>query len=217
MNALTRPMVLLAAMLVAGCDAPSAIRPDFAYDPTSLSNGTLYRWPSGSTLSVYVEPPESGVSALTIATSRAMTAWNEVPEFAEFQLQGTASLNEADIVLYDRSTPNPLTPGSCLFDPRGSGYTYFCLDGGRAQVLLSASAQPTKARVLISVDRGAVNSQERYDAVVAHEMGHALGIGGHSQELSDLMYGAPIVVRPSGRDRQTLHYVLGQEPDAVLR
>jgi predicted Zn-dependent protease len=209
--------VLFLGMCALACDAPSATRPDFAYDPTSLSNGTIYRWPSGSTISVYVEPDESSLYSLVGATSRAMAVWNEVPEFAEFVLIGTSMLSEADIVVYDRAVPSPLTPGSCQFDPRGSGYTYFCLESGRAQLLTAAHLQSTKARVLISVDRGAVSSQLRYDAVVAHELGHALGIGGHSQEQSDLMYGAPIVSRPSGRDRQTLHYVLGATPDAVLR
>ena len=216
-----RRLLPLTALLVSiagnACDAPSAVRPDFAFDPTSLTNGTLYRWPSGSALYVYVEPDGSGVSALIQAASRAMSVWNAVPEFGEYTMVGTTYLSQADIVVYDRSGPNPLSPGSCDFDPRGSGYTYFCLESGRAQPLKAADGTTTNARVLISVDRGAVANQNQYDAVVAHEFGHALGIGGHSLGQSDLMYGAPVVVRPSGRDRQTLHFVLGARPDALLR
>ena len=212
------PLTALFISLVgSACDAPSAVRPDFAFDPTSLTNGTLYRWPSGSALFVYVEPDGSGVSALIQAASRAMSVWNAVPEFAEYTMVGTTYLSQADIVIYDRSVPNPLRPGSCDFDPRGSGYTYFCLESGRAQPLRAADGTTTNARVLISVDRGAVSNQSQYDAVVAHELGHALGIGGHSPDLTDVMFGAPTVARPSGRDRQTMHYVLGAQPGALLR
>ncbi len=38
----------------------------------------------------------------------------------------------------------------------------------------------SSVRVLIRVDRGAVASQAVYNALVAHEFGHALGIGAHS-------------------------------------
>jgi len=52
--------------------------------------------------------------------------------------------------------------------------------------------------------------------VVAHEMGHVVGIGGHSPPTSDLMYTRPTVSAPTDRDRATLRNVLGRPADITL-
>jgi predicted Zn-dependent protease len=63
---------------------------------------------------------------------------------------------------------------------------------------------------------GRTSSQEVLNAVVAHEFGHALGIGGHSPNAQDVMFGAPTVSVPTGRDAQTLQFVLGERPRFTL-
>ena len=70
--------------------------------------------------------------------------------------------------------------------------------------------------VVIRVDIGRVTSQAGLTAVVAHELGHALGIGGHSDQPLDLMFGLPTVLTPSGRDGATLRFLLGQHADLIL-
>ena len=52
--------------------------------------------------------------------------------------------------------------------------------------------------------------------VVLHEIGHALGIGGHSAVDTDAMYAFPVVWSPSRRDALTLRYVLHRRPDLTL-
>jgi hypothetical protein len=212
------PFLVLPLLLLAGCDAPTAARPEAAYSPTSLTGGVLYRWPNGSTLRVWVEPDADG--ELASATQKAMARWNALSAFDEFRLERASTLAEANVVVYDRSVANPMGTGDCLFDPRGSGYTYFCLtegDGGVAMRLPTSSGGTTNVSVVISVDRGRLETLALYDAVVAHELGHALGIGGHSPDAGDLMFGAPVVSVPTRRDEQTLLYVLGQRPAAFLR
>jgi len=206
---------------VISCDAPTGTRPDFAYDPTTLSRGQLYRWASGQQISVWAEAG-TGLSTVDLgsAVRQAMTSWNAVPQFAEFTLSMAASIGEADIVVYDRATAAPVSLGSCTFDPQGSaGYTYFCPTGPSpttAQKLSLAGGGTSQVSVLIRVDRGRVSDQNGYTALVMHELGHALGIGGHSDSPNDLMFGLPRATVPTMRDRQTLQYLLGKRPDITL-
>lgn len=219
---LTRAMA--ACMLAAGvvsCDAPSSTRPDFAYDPTTLSRGQLYRWASGRQISVWAEVG-TGLSTVDLgaAVRQAITTWNAVPQFAEFKLSMASSIKDADIVVYDRATAVPVSAGSCAFDPQGSaGYTYFCPAGASpttAQKLALIAGGASHISVLIRVDRGRVTDQSGYVALVTHEFGHAVGIGGHSDTPSDVMFGLPTVATPTTRDRSTLQSLLGKRPDITL-
>ncbi len=210
-------LALLVGMLaLSACDSPTAIRTAFAYNPTNRSNGQLYRWANGQTIQVWVDgSAPNSVGELELATLLAIAEWNRVPRFAEFKLELANSASEAQIVVYDRSTALPVTPGSCTFDPRGAvGYTYFCATGGRAEQLKLASGGAAKASVVIRVDRAIASSQAAYSAIVAHEFGHSLGIGGHSDLSTDLMFGLPVTNIPSPRDVQTLRFVL--ESDAAI-
>lgn len=201
------------------CEAPTVSRPAFAYNPTQLSGGQLYRWPSGTTITVYVAPQPMGATLdLFAAASNAVAEWNDLPLFDEYRL-AFGSLASANVVLVDRSVPLPVTPApACPFNSgNASGYTYFCPVNGRAVPLAPTSGGPPSATVVISVDPGRLPSQARLDAVVAHELGHALGIGGHSDDAADLMFASPTVRRPSNRDAQTLQFVLGERAAVLLR
>ncbi len=215
--------IALSALLLVGtaCETPTAVRPEFAYDPTSLSRGLLYRWASGRRIAVWAEVDNGATQVdLDRATRQAIASWNAIPDFREFELVRAASLAEADLVVYDRANPMPLNAGSCAFDAQNSaGYTYFCPTGSapvRAQPLPLASGGAARATVLIRVDRGRVSDQNGYNALVAHEFGHALGIGGHSDDARDLMFGLPTAPAPTPRDAQTLRHLLGRRPDITL-
>ncbi len=208
---------LIACALVA-CDTPTATRPTFAYDPTTLSNGMLYRWANGQQLHVWADLADS-TRAVNLGQSvrTAIARWNDLPAFAEFELVIVSNPADAQIIIYDRARPMPVRAGSCAFEPRAAvGYTYFCATGGNAERLALASGAPSRASVVIRVDDTLVAGQSRYDAIVAHELGHALGIGAHSSVAGDLMFGLPTTSFPTGRDAQTLQYVLGAPADIIL-
>ena len=208
-------------LIVSGCDAPTSPRPTFAYDPTTLSRGVLYRWPTGRVIHVLVsDETAASATSLSLAVRRAIAVWNDVPTFGEFTLTMTTRGEEADIIVYDRASPLPIAPGACAFDPQGSaGYTYLCPSTSApalAQHFALSSGTLTAVSVVIRVDRGRGADQAAYDRLVLHEFGHALGIGGHSDRPSDLMFGAPQVDGPSAADKQTLRYLLGQRAALTL-
>jgi predicted Zn-dependent protease len=214
------PVVLLAtslASLLVSCDAPTASRPASAFDPTTLSNGRLYRWANGQRLRVWiVDEPVLGRD-LRRAVRAAIGAWNAQPRFAEFELIVANSPSDANILVFDRSQPLPVLAGRCAFEARAAvGYTYFCGEGGRAERLALASGTSSSISVVIRIDRTLVVDQAGLDAIVAHEFGHALGIGAHSGDPADLMFGLPRVSIPSARDSRTLQFVLGSPPDLLL-
>jgi hypothetical protein len=191
--------LLVFTMMASACESPSVMRPDAAYDPTALTQGTLYRWANGRTLQVFVAADPSSPYDLGLAVRQAQVRWNAVPQFAEFELRTTTDLTQADIVVYDRAVGAPVSPGSA-----------------RAERLPLGSGGIGRATVVIRLDRGRVTTQSALNAVVAHEFGHALGIGAHSTVATDLMFGLPTVEAPSARDAATLRFVLGKTPQLSL-
>jgi len=213
----SRILGLALAISLLSCDAPTASRPEFAFDPTTLSDGTLYRWANGQQLRVWFADEPALGRDLGQAVRAALRAWNGQPRYGEFELIVATDPAQANIIVFDRSQPLPIVPGRCTFDSRGAvGYTYFCGDGDRAERLALALGTPSGVSVVIRVDRTLVADQPGLDAIVAHEFGHALGIGAHSGEPTDLMFGLPRVAIPSARDARTLQYVLGTPADLLL-
>jgi len=206
-----------AALMAVACDSPTVVRPEFAYDPTSLTGGLLYRWTTGARVRVFVEPMAAAGVDLAAAVQRATIAWNAVPQAREFTLEVVANRDAADVIVYDRSLPQPVVTGSCPFNPSGAaGYTYFCPLNGRAERLRPVGSTVLTTAIVIRVDITTTAAQAALDALVAHELGHAVGIGGHSPETSDVMYTRPSVRLPSDRDRATLRNLLGRAADITL-
>ena len=209
-----------ATLVLAACEAPAITRPAAAYNHTTLTGGLLYRWRSGTTVHVWTVTESGAPMDLALAVRQAITQWNGVRQFAEFTLVPAATIGEADIVVYVRASAAPVLAGSCPFDARSAaGYTYFCPGSGvpqRAQPLSLAAGGTSAARVVIRVDRGRVDAQRAYNAIVAHEFGHALGIGAHSDHADDLMFGLPTAERPTARDAATLRFLLGQPAGLTL-
>jgi hypothetical protein len=197
------------------------MRAEAAYDPTALTGGTVYRWASGTTVRVFTQPDASGSSVdIGLAVRLAMSNWNAVPQFAEVSLVAATDIHHADVVVYDRAVTAPVERGACSPAPTGaSGFTSFCPDAAipsRAAHLPILLGGETSVTVVIILDKSRVNGQSAYNAVVAHEFGHALGIGAHSDNAADLMFGTPTVDAPSARDKATLRYVLGTKPALTL-
>jgi predicted Zn-dependent protease len=53
------------------------------------------------------------------------------------------------------------------------------------------------------------NRREQVTKLVLHELGHAIGIWGHSKDPNDIMYTHPIVSQLSSRDIKTVRRLYG--------
>lgn len=209
--------LVVATLIAAACDNPTVVRPDFAYDPTQLTGGQLYRWSTGARVRVFVEPMAASGIELAGAVQRAVVSWNAVPQEREFTLDVVTNRDLADVIVYDRSIPQPVVSGSCPFNPSGAaGYTYFCPLNGRAERLRPLASTGFTTAIVIRVDMTTTATQAALDALVAHEVGHAVGLGGHSPQTTDVMYTRPTVRTPTDRDRNTLRNVLGRAADITL-
>ena len=186
-----------------------------AYDPTRLTGGVLYRWPLGATVAVYADTTGTGAAGADLrgAVARGLDAWRAAWQYDELRPVLADSPRDADVVVQLAGAPAVVDASGCPDGiVTGAGATVLCAAGDTARTLpLLGGGDPGRVKVAIAVS----GATAAFDAIVAHELGHAFGIGGHSDVASDLMYAAPTMTAPSARDARTLRYVLHQA--AALR
>ncbi len=219
----TSPSGLLLALLfplalLSACETPTAPGENPAYDPTRLTDGQIYRWPLGTTVAIYVDTAGQDAPGLSTtrgkdlraSVERGLTAWSATWRYGELRPRLVDSVVEADVVVQLRGAPPLVALDVCTSSiATSTGRTVLCAAGDTARTLpLRHAGVAGRVKVAIEVDGAALPSQPALDAMIAHELGHAFGIGGHSPEPADLMYPAPTTVAPSGRDAATLRYVL---------
>ena len=209
------PLIVLAAM-GASCTMPTIDGAPPAYDPTSLTGGTLYHWTPGQAIAVHVVA--SDAAELESAIRFALRQWATALAYREHTLRLVSRPEDADILVRARATALPVDTAGC--SARGAseavGQTLFCAAGDSARTLELVSGPPGHIKVLITVDMAGIDDPNELLAVSVHEVGHALGIGGHSDTAADIMFPVPQTNLPSPRDARTLRYVLHRRPDLTL-
>lgn len=211
--------ILVTLTALAACDAPTVPRESFAYDPRLRAGPDellVYRWPAGHTVRLYSPPgATSGGFAIAPALAHAADAWRDALRFAELDFQIVSDPARADIVVHDVGEALVDFPAECDGLLGFGGVTSFCATEtfDRLMVLPLRSGAPGRVRFDITVDGTRVTTESGFRALVAHELGHALGIGGHSSNANDIMVNAPTVEVPSPDDARTLRWVLRQTPD----
>ena len=210
-----RVSVVALGLWLAGCQTPTVAGESPAYDPTRLTGGLLYRWALGATVAVYVDTTGAGAAGVDLpaAVARGLDAWRGSWRYDELRPVLTDAPHAADVVVQLAGAPALVDVSGCPDRiATGAGATVLCAAGDSARTLpLFGDAGAGHVKVAISVSAASA----ALDAIVAHELGHAFGIGGHSDVESDLMHAAPAVSAPSERDARTLRYVLHQP--AALR
>ena len=212
--------ILLLLALITACDLPLVPerRLRDVYDFRLLTpEPRVLRWPIGSEVRVYVAEDQDAArtAALHSALENGIRVWNAAALYGEVKLVQTRQLADADALLRFSSTLPPLDTGNC---PPGGGlaYTTFCLDTSGAH--LASFPQPnggeTRVKFIVTVRAQTTLDADAVRRLVAHELGHVLGIGQHSARQTDLLYGGmPARSDLSPADRATLQVLYHTRPD----
>ena len=208
---------LALALGLVSCDAPTIPEETYAYDPR-LPGGFIFHWPIGSTISVFADPAGWPENIDHLAAVRdAFASWEEVIYYRDYALRVVHDPANADVIIHHRDAPFLVDLRECSYpDASASGVTFFCPSPSfdSLQVLPLLSGAPGRVKMDVSVGDPMHVSQGNVQALVAHELGHVLGIGAHSPESRDLMFAGDLRrSTPSERDAWTLRWVLRQPPD----
>jgi predicted Zn-dependent protease len=80
-------------------------------------------------------------------------------------------------------------------------------------VLPLVTGGPGHVKIAITIDGSRASSATQFAGLVAHELGHAIGLGGHSPNAGDVMSGVPTVAAPSAEDARVIRWLLRQPID----
>ena len=211
---------------LASCDAPAAIHEDPAYDPTQLSGGLVYHWALGKTIDLYADATgEPAGFDIQSAVRDGAALWSPFAYYREFAFHLVNDPAAADIIIHYKQAPRIVDVMGCEPPGSGAGLTVFCADQPHAAVLPLLAGGGGHVKMDIYLDPLRVSDavlaqyhltrQQAFVTLAAHELGHALGIAAHSDEVTDVMHTLAISP-PSSRDAATLRSVLHRKADVRL-
>jgi hypothetical protein len=216
-----RRLALLLALATA-CDSPTIPGRDgsdiYPFDLPTQPPQTL-RWPSGQAIRVFAVPGRQDASseALRNAVDRGAAAWNEQAVFAEFHIERTTDLAAADVIVAWSDVTLPVNTENCR-PVLAQAVTTFCVgttgaDSAHLRVFPRPAGEASRIKMVVLV---LATELAIADRLVAHELGHVLGIGRHSPDARDLMYRSDQPVsRPTRRDAATVQVLYHTRADIV--
>jgi hypothetical protein len=183
----------------------------------------VMRWPTGSTIRVYLNPGADSANAVLMANAfeRAAAIWNSQALFAEYNIVRASSIETSDVVMRWSTDPTPLDVSACV-PGFSAGVTTFCFldpDDPTAGLLPFPPLPPADpdydgVKMVVSILSSQAPIPGRADALITHELGHVLGIGRHSPFPEDLMTaGTPPRATLSRRDANTIRLLYHTAPE----
>ena len=175
----------------------------------------VYRWPLGAEVRVLVL---GGLGERAAVLSGAFTAganaWNGVALWGEYRLVRADGLEDADVVVTWSDFDPPIDFAGC---PRqgANAVTTFCMEGDGLQVFPALDGGVSRVTMVVTIS-ASPGAASRVRELVAHELGHVLGIGAHSPFAADLMWGSTLSrATPAPRDAATMRVLYHTRPDLV--
>lgn len=196
---------LLGLALAAGCTEPTIPDRQAAY-PFDDGFGEVFRWPRERLPVRYYADARGPMAAVL---SPALAAWEAQFLYGEFAGVLVSDSASADVVVrWGGAVPADVPPDTGPPVVSCSGVTMLTIDSasnnidGQIVVTANSLAVPASAAQMIAC----------YRRVIAHEVGHSLGLFQHSTQAGDLMAGQPLVERPGERDRVTAEVLYHTTP-----
>lgn len=192
-------------LLALACAEPTVPTRQAAY-PFDDGFGEVFRWPADRLPVRYWADARGPMAAIL---TRALAVWRAQFLYQEFSAELVSDSATADVVvIWSGAVPADVPPdpgapvGSC------SGITTVTVDSTGTQL---------EEAIVVRAGNLAVSATDAqmiacYYRVVAHEVGHSLGLFQHSPQGQDLMAATPLVAEPAPRDRVTVEVLYHTTP-----
>jgi predicted Zn-dependent protease len=215
-----RGAVILGLFVLLACEGPfipsTLVNEVYPYN-LDTTPPKIFRWEDGARIRVFTatELPERR-QTLEQAVTSGMRVWNDVALYDDYELVSVASVQDADVVVRWSDEVAPIDMADCP-PVLSLAVTTFCLSSDTTRLavfpLLPPNAGPGSVRVVVTILGAIAVTPVEVQRLVAHELGHVLGIGQHSSNALDLMHVPVDTVRPTKRDAATVQTLYRTDPD----
>lgn len=172
--------------------------PDYYTLVTQESNGERLAWPEAQIpIPVYIGLTDPSQAVFIRNIYQGFDTWSTVTNHI-LKFREVGYPDQAKIIITLKQGP--------LMDPNASiGHANF----NSASLYQEDPMRALRVSIVINTgepdnDLSLENRQEQVSKLVLHELGHAIGIWGHSKDPTDIMYTHPIVSQLSPRDINTV-------------
>jgi hypothetical protein len=183
------------ASIIANIDAnhnAASRQTDYVPFATSATQGHDILWPPNRPIPIMIRFTTPEQASFVPTVQRGMKHWEEATH-------GDISFDETAV------TP----PYGIVLTLQDGPLSHPFLDIGHAEYQMKENQQ---LKVMVRVNIGEPDSslsfadrEQQISRLVLHELGHAIGIWGHSPDPKDIMYTRPIVSALSQRDVRTIN------------